>query len=83
MGDDRPLALYGCGPERMMRALARLAERRDAPCQVSLECFMGCGIGVCLSCAAKMRDPASEKGWTYRMTCQEGPVADARDVVWA
>jgi len=82
VADDRPVALYGCGPERMMRALARLAERRDAPCQVSLECFMGCGIGVCLSCAAKMRDPASEKGWTYRMTCLDGPVADARDVVW-
>ncbi|HUU93449.1 MAG TPA: dihydroorotate dehydrogenase electron transfer subunit [Phycisphaerae bacterium] len=82
VGDKRPIAFYGCGPERMMRALARLAERRDAPCQVSLECFMGCGIGVCLSCAAKMRDPASEKGWTYRMTCLDGPVADARDVVW-
>jgi len=81
-GDDRPVALYGCGPERMMRALARLAERRDAPCQVSLECFMGCGIGVCLSCAAKVHDPASETGWTYRLTCRDGPVIDARDVVW-
>jgi len=82
VGDEQPIALYGCGPERMMRALAHLAERRRAPCQVSLECFMGCGIGVCLSCAAKVRDPASEKGWTYRLTCQDGPVVDAHDVVW-
>lgn len=81
-GDDRPVALYGCGPERMMRALSRVAERRGAPCQVSLECFMGCGIGVCLSCARKMRNPAAEKGWTYRLTCQDGPVVDAHDVVW-
>ncbi len=82
LAEDRPIALYGCGPERMIRALTHLAERRGAPCQVSLECFMGCGIGVCLSCARKMRDPASEKGWTYRLTCQDGPVVDAHDVIW-
>lgn len=81
-GEDRPVAFYGCGPSRMMQALALLAERRGAPCQLSLERFMGCGIGVCLSCAQKMRDPTSEKGWTYRLTCREGPVVEAHDVVW-
>jgi len=78
----RPVAFYGCGPEPMLRALAGLAQRRQAPCQVSLEQFMGCGIGVCLSCVRKMRDPASEAGWTYRLTCRDGPVVDAADIVW-
>jgi len=78
----RPAAFYGCGPEPMLRALADLARRRAAPCQVSIEQFMGCGIGVCLSCVRKMRDPASEKGWTYRLTCRDGPVVDAADIVW-
>ena len=76
------MAFYGCGPEPMLRALAGLAQRRQAPCQVSLEQFMGCGIGVCLSCVRKMRDPASEAGWTYRLTCRDGPVVDAADIVW-
>jgi len=78
----RPVAFYGCGPESMLRALADLARRRAAPCQVSLEQFMGCGVGVCLSCVRKMRDPASEKGWTYRLMCRDGPVVDAADIVW-
>jgi dihydroorotate dehydrogenase electron transfer subunit len=78
----RAVALYGCGPEPMLRALADLARRRDVPCQVSLEEFMGCGIGVCLSCVRKMRDPATEAGWTYRLTCRDGPVVEATDIVW-
>jgi len=78
----RPVALYGCGPEPMLRSLAALARRREAPCQVSLEEYMGCGIGVCLSCVRKMRDPSSEAGWTYRLTCRDGPVVDAADIIW-
>jgi dihydroorotate dehydrogenase electron transfer subunit len=77
-----PVALYGCGPMPMIRALGETARRRDLPCQVSLEGFMGCGIGVCLSCATKRHEPASEKGWTFRLTCRDGPVVDARDLVW-
>ena len=80
--EGRAVALYGCGPEPMLRALSDLARRRDVPCQVSLEEFMGCGIGVCLSCVRKMRDPASEAGWTYRRTCRDGPVVEAADIVW-
>jgi dihydroorotate dehydrogenase electron transfer subunit len=75
-----PVALYGCGPEPMLRALVRLARERKFLCQVSLEGFMGCGIGVCLSCARKRLDPASEKGWTFKLTCRDGPVVDADDI---
>jgi dihydroorotate dehydrogenase electron transfer subunit len=77
----RPVALYGCGPEPMLMALAQLAVARGLPCQVSLEGFMGCGIGVCLSCARKRRDPSNEKGWTLKLTCRDGPVVDARELV--
>jgi dihydroorotate dehydrogenase electron transfer subunit len=77
-----PPALYGCGPMPMLAALADVARAFDVPCQVSLERFMGCGIGLCLSCAAKRRDATQEKGWTFRLTCREGPVVDARDVIF-
>lgn len=77
-----PVALYGCGPMPMIRALGHVARERNLPCQVSLEGFMGCGIGVCLSCATKRRDPKSEKGWTFRLTCRDGPVVDAADMIW-
>lgn len=77
-----PAALYGCGPMPMLHALAQIARERDLPCQVSLEGFMGCGIGVCLSCAVKRRDPTGGKAWTFRLTCRDGPVVDARDIIW-
>lgn len=67
-----------CGPEAMMQATARLAEELSVPCQVSLETPMSCGIGVCFSCVAKIRD--AEGTWDYRRTCVEGPVFEARDV---
>ena len=62
----------------MLAAAAALAERMGLPCQVSLETPMACGIGICFSCVAKVRDGAGQ--WDYRRTCVEGPVFDARDV---
>jgi len=80
--DGRPVALYGCGPGPMLRDLARVALERGVPCQISLERWMGCGAGLCLSCVHKRKDPASDKGWTYRLTCRDGPVVEARELVW-
>lgn len=67
-----------CGPEPMMAATAAVARRLDVPCQVSLETPMACGIGICFSCVAKIRDAKGD--WDYRRTCVEGPVFDAADV---
>jgi dihydroorotate dehydrogenase electron transfer subunit len=69
-----------CGPEPMMAAVARIALRRGVACQVSLESPMACGIGVCFSCVAKVRDASG--GWDYRRTCVEGPVFDAAQIEW-
>jgi dihydroorotate dehydrogenase electron transfer subunit len=64
-----------CGPEPMMHAVAQLAAQFKVPCQVSLETPMACGIGICFSCVARVRD--GQGGWDYRRTCVEGPVFDA------
>lgn len=67
-----------CGPEPMMRATAEIARQLVVPCQVSLETPMACGMGICFSCVAKIRDASGR--WDYRRTCVEGPVFDAEDV---
>lgn len=67
-----------CGPEPMMQTAAGIAGELGLPCQVSLETPMACGIGICFSCVAKIRDAAG--GWDYRRTCVEGPVFEAGDV---
>ena len=71
--------LVGCGPEPMLRALAKLAARRGTPCHVSLETPMACGVGVCFSCVTRVK---TTEGWDYRRVCMEGPVFDAAELAW-
>ncbi|PYQ16937.1 MAG: dihydroorotate dehydrogenase electron transfer subunit [Acidobacteria bacterium] len=82
--DTRPgaVTLYACGPDAMLHAAARLAERRNVPAQVSLDPWMGCGVGTCLGCVVRIQRADEPRG-KYRCACTEGPVFDARDVVWA
>lgn len=72
--------LVACGPEPMMAATARLAHQNHVPCLVSLETPMACGIGICFSCVAPIRQ--SDGSWDYKRTCVEGPVFDAQRVAW-
>ena len=63
-------AVYACGPERMMTAVASLCTRHGVPCQVSVERYMKCGVGVCGSCAIN-----------GRLACVDGPVFNAVEVL--
>jgi dihydroorotate dehydrogenase electron transfer subunit len=69
-----------CGPEPMMEAVARLTAVRGVACQVSLETPMACGVGICFSCVARVRDPGGN--WDYKRTCVEGPVFEAGQIAW-
>jgi dihydroorotate dehydrogenase electron transfer subunit len=76
-----PQRLYACGPEAMLHAVARIAAARRLEAEVSLDPWMGCGVGTCLGCVVRVqgRDDAR---WKYRCACTEGPVFDAACVVW-
>jgi len=76
-----PLQLYACGPDAMMHAVARIAATRSLPAEVSLDPWMGCGVGTCLACVVRVQDEG-EASWKYRCACTEGPVFDASRVVW-
>ncbi len=71
--------IYTCGPEPMMRRVADIAARRGIPCQVAVERAMACGMGTCQSCVIKAKTP---DGWRYRLSCTDGPVFDAADLIW-
>lgn len=71
-----------CGPKPMMRSVAAYAARRELACEVSLEEHMACGVGLCLTCVCKTRDPETEAGYHYSRSCLEGPVFAAADVIW-
>jgi dihydroorotate dehydrogenase electron transfer subunit len=72
--------ILACGPKSMLRAVAKLAEDFKAPCQVSLEERMGCGIGACLVCACKTMKDGGEH---MSHVCKDGPVFNAGEVCWS
>jgi dihydroorotate dehydrogenase electron transfer subunit len=76
-----PAALYGCGPDAMLHTVAEIASERSLRAEVSLDPWMGCGIGTCLGCVLYIQKAAEEKP-KYRCACTEGPVFDSSEVVW-
>jgi dihydroorotate dehydrogenase electron transfer subunit len=74
--EHAPVHIYTCGPTPMMRAVARMAIEHDVPCQVSMEVFMPCGVGICMGCAVETVAGIFARG------CKDGPVFEAREVVW-
>jgi len=76
------LMVYTCGPEPMMAAVAGWCIERDIRCQVCMERMMACGVGTCQSCVVAVRDDRAPTGHVYKLCCTDGPVFDARDIVW-
>lgn len=81
-GDDKDVVLYCCGPEAMMAAAANWSSAYGIECYVCMERAMACGVGTCQSCVVRVRDAADAEGWRYALCCAEGPVFDAREVLW-
>ena len=79
--DRTKLMLYTCGPDPMLAAVAKLAAKENIECQVSTERLMGCGIGVCQSCAVECKKQGSDETF-YKLCCQDGPVFDSKEIVW-
>jgi dihydroorotate dehydrogenase electron transfer subunit len=75
------IIMYSCGPEPMLAEVARLAAEYDIDCQVSMERMMACGIGICQSCAVETK-VAGQGETEYKLCCKDGPVFDAREVVF-
>lgn len=79
--DPQDLVAYCCGPEPLMKAIGQCCIARGIECYLALERHMACGVGTCQSCVCKIRS-ASPGGWDFKLCCKDGPVFDAREVVW-
>lgn len=67
--------ILACGPEPMMRALAKWAMEHKVECEVSLENKMACGIGACLCCVQNTKEG-------HKCVCTEGPVFNVKQLLW-
>jgi dihydroorotate dehydrogenase electron transfer subunit len=75
----RSCKLFACGPTPMLKAVGRLATEFDTPSELSMDEHMCCGIGVCLTCVIPVK---AGDAWEYQRTCTEGPVFNARSIMW-
>jgi dihydroorotate dehydrogenase electron transfer subunit len=71
--------LFACGPTPMLKAVGKLAEEFNLPCELSMDEHMCCGVGTCLACVLPVK---TSDGWEYQRTCTEGPVFDSRQIAW-
>ena len=68
--------VFACGPNPMLKALARFCATNAIACELSLESVMGCGIGICYGCMVELNNADGEKESV--LLCKEGPVIDGR-----
>lgn len=74
------ILVCACGPRPMLIAAQKLMNQYNVLGQMSLETPMACGLGICFTCVAKIQDDSG--AWDYKRTCKEGPVFDAKRILW-
>lgn len=72
---SKPDYFFACGPNPMLKRVQQIAEKYGIEGQVSLEEYMGCGVGACLACVCKTKNQ-------YRKVCTDGPVFKASEVIF-
>jgi len=81
--------IYACGPYQMLKEIAKICERKQIKCQVSLENIMACGIGACRGCVIKTRMTTDKRQariaadkFVYKTVCRDGPIFEANQIIW-
>ena len=77
-----PSLIYSCGPGPMLKRVGEIAIENGIACELSLEAVMACGFGVCLGCVLKTCSADRPDETDYSRVCAEGPVFDAREIIW-
>lgn len=71
----RNVRIFACGPNVMLKALQEYCIASKLDCQISVECAMACGFGICQGCPIETYDKQS-----YKLVCKDGPVFNADEV---
>ena len=72
--------IYACGPEIMLKSLAKICADKNQPIQLLMEEKMACGIGACLVCTCKVKKNDFE--YKHVRTCKEGPMFYGSEVIF-
>ena len=69
--------VFACGPNAMLRVLKDFCIKHNLDCEVSTECAMACGFGICQGCPIESTSNSDK----YLLVCKDGPVFNVKDVV--
>jgi len=69
--------MFACGPTAMLKSIKTFCEENKLECEVSTECAMACGFGICQGCPIE----SAEHSEKYLLVCKDGPVFNVKDVV--
>ena len=76
-GEKTETIIYACGPESMLKAVAKLAKDDQLDCVLSLEEYMACAIGGCAGCTVRVLEDGHER---MKRVCVDGPVFNAEQL---
>jgi dihydroorotate dehydrogenase electron transfer subunit len=71
------IMIFACGPNTMLSALKVFCLENNFNCEVSTECSMACGFGICQGCPVE----AVNRPEQYYLVCKDGPVFNIRDII--
>jgi dihydroorotate dehydrogenase electron transfer subunit len=71
--------VVACGPMPMLEAASVRCRELSLPCEVAVEEFMACGVGICWTCVIPIGDGDDVR---YLRSCTEGPVFAGEAVAW-
>jgi len=74
---DEKMKVFACGPTPMLRVLQQLLLRENINGEISTECAMACGFGICQGCPVENSHDETK----YLLVCKDGPVFNVKDVV--
>ncbi len=74
---SKKIKIFGCGPTPMLKALKDFCNKYNFNCEVSTECAMACGFGICQGCPIE----SSNEDNKYYLVCKDGPVFNINDVI--
>ncbi len=68
--------IFACGPNVMLRSLVEWTTSIGIETEISVECAMACGFGICQGCPTEKSDKSG-----YLLVCKDGPVFNSQEIV--
>ncbi len=75
--NSNKIKIFACGPNAMLRVLKEFCITHNFNCEVSTECAMACGFGICQGCPIESTKQTDK----YLLVCKDGPVFNVKDVI--